>query len=223
MPPCDLQCALMSLPYACGTKGAADVPTRTPYLRAEAADVATWRERLGSLAAAPERSLRVGLCWTSGTKAGLANRIIQARKSVPAALLAPLGQVAACSFIGLQTEHATDPAAMPAGLAVRDVSCSIGDFADTAALIMALDLVISVDTAVAHLAGALGRPVWLLNRFDADWRWCEAQADNPWYPTLCQFRQQQPGDWAGVLREVAAALNDLASARPGTRTPDAQC
>jgi hypothetical protein len=80
------------------------------------------------------------------------------------------------------------------------------DLADTAALIMALDLVIAVDTAVAHLAGALGKPVWLLNRFDTCWRWLLHRDDSPWYPTLWQFRQTAPGDWAGVLSRVRAAL-----------------
>ncbi len=82
----------------------------------------------------------------------------------------------------------------------------IQDFADTAALIEALDLVISVDTSVLHLAGALGKPVWLLNRFDTDWRWLVDRDDSPWYPTLQQFRQPRPGDWASVVSQVRSAL-----------------
>ena len=87
--------------------------------------------------------------------------------------------------------------------------------ADTAALVCALDLVISVDTAVAHLAGALGRPVWLLNRFDNDWRWLLGRDDSPWYRTLRQFRQSAPGEWAEVIARVAAALSDQVGAIPG--------
>jgi hypothetical protein len=88
-----------------------------------------------------------------------------------------------------------------------DWTGELGDFADTAALVAALDLVIGVDTAVAHLAGAMGRPVWLLNRFDADWRWLRGRDDCPWYPALRQFRQPAPGDWEGVVARVAAALS----------------
>jgi ADP-heptose:LPS heptosyltransferase len=84
-------------------------------------------------------------------------------------------------------------------------------FADTAALVSALDLVISVDTAVAHLAAGLGRPVWMLNRFDSCWRWLQGRDDSPWYPTLRQFRQTAPGDWAGVMERVVAALQAFAA------------
>ena len=83
------------------------------------------------------------------------------------------------------------------------------DFADTAALVATLDLVVTVDTAVAHLAGALGRPVWLMNRFESEWRWMRGREDTPWYPTMRIFHQQEPGDWAGVVRRIAAALQDL--------------
>ncbi|MGG5821163.1 glycosyltransferase family 9 protein [Falsiroseomonas sp. HW251] len=85
----------------------------------------------------------------------------------------------------------------------------IGDFADTAALVAGLDLVITVDTAIAHLAGALGRPLWLLNRFDTDWRWGIGRADSAWYPSLRQFRQPARGDWASVVARAAGALRDV--------------
>ena len=91
-------------------------------------------------------------------------------------------------------------------MVLHDFTEELTDFADTAALIDALDLVISVDTSVVHLAGALGKPVWLLNRFDTCWRWLEGRDDSPWYPTLRQFRQKSPGDWAGVMAEVRDAL-----------------
>jgi hypothetical protein len=91
-------------------------------------------------------------------------------------------------------------------MVLHDWTAELHDFADTAALIEALDLVISVDTAPAHLAGALGKPVWLLNRFDTCWRWMLRRDDSPWYPTMRLFRQQRPGDWDGVMRDVRAAL-----------------
>jgi ADP-heptose:LPS heptosyltransferase len=93
---------------------------------------------------------------------------------------------------------------------LHDWTDELGDFADTAALIEALDLVVTVDTSVVHLAGALGKPVWLLNRFDTCWRWLLDRTDSPWYPTLRQFRQPTPGDWDAVLAAVRAALARLA-------------
>jgi hypothetical protein len=87
-----------------------------------------------------------------------------------------------------------------------DMTAELSDFADTAALMQALDLIITVDTSIVHLAGALGRPVWLLNRFNTDWRWLDGRDDSPWYPTARIFRQARPRDWDGVLAEVRAAL-----------------
>ncbi len=203
VPECDLQCPLMSLPAICGTRVPADVPNAVPYLRAEPQDVARWRERLADLP-----GLRVGLCWSSGSRPDLISRIMQARKSVALAELAPLGAMEGCSLVSLQTgEAAAEAGALPA---LQDVSGLIGDFADTAALIACLDLVVTVDTAVAHLAGALGGEVWLLNRFDADWRWSAAQQVAPWYPTLRQFRQPRPGDWGAVVEDICRELRKKA-------------
>ena len=92
------------------------------------------------------------------------------------------------------------------GLRLERFDAELSDFSETAALMMNLDLILSVDTAVAHLAGALGRPVWLFNRFDTDWRWLLDRGDSPWYPSLRVFRQSAPGDWAGVVNEMVAAL-----------------
>jgi ADP-heptose:LPS heptosyltransferase len=91
-------------------------------------------------------------------------------------------------------------------VALHDWTAELNDFADTAALIEALDLVISVDTAVVHLAGALGKPVWVLNRYDQDWRWLRNRTDSPWYPTARLFRQHSLGDWSGVIEDLVAAL-----------------
>jgi Glycosyltransferase family 9 (heptosyltransferase) len=111
------------------------------------------------------------------------------------------------SFISLQKgEPAAQSADTALGLALHDFTANLQDFADTAALIEALDLVISVDTSVAHLAGALGKPIWLLNRFDTCWRWLLDRDDSPWYPQLRQFRQPSPGDWNSVMLAVRDAL-----------------
>ena len=108
----------------------------------------------------------------------------------------------------------------PAGLALHDFTAALHDFADTAALVDGLDLVISVDTSVVHLAAALGKPVWLMNRFDTCWRWLLGRDDSPWYPQLRQFRQPAPGDWDSVIRQVRDSLQRLAAGdrdqlRPG--------
>ena len=118
----------------------------------------------------------------------------------------PLLEVAGCSFVSLQIgPQASQVRGMPDGV-VHDVSDRVADWADTAGLIMGLDLVIAVDTAVVHLAGALGRPVWMLNRFDSCWRWLRDRDDTPWYPTMRQFRQARRGDWAGGIERVRLAL-----------------
>ena len=121
------------------------------------------------------------------------------RRSIDFSLFAPLLAAPGISFVSLQV--GASPAAP-----MFDAAPWLDDFSDTAALIEVLDLVISVDTAVAHLAGALGRPAWLLNRADTDWRWLLDRQDSPWYPTMRQFRQPSPGDWASV---VAAVLTEV--------------
>ncbi|WP_428377868.1 tetratricopeptide repeat protein [Lichenicoccus sp.] len=202
LPQFDLQCPMMSLPLAAASRHPQDVPRRVPYLQAAEEDVARWGRALPA-----GTGRKIGLCWSSGMRPELVSRIIHARKSIPLALLAPLGGIVGCRFVSLQKgEAAEDLRAPPSALEILDRSDLMTDFAQTAALIRTLDLVITVDTAVAHLAGALGAPVWLLNRYDADWRWSEAHRDAPWYPTLRQFRQPAPGDWAGVVQRVAQAL-----------------
>ena len=206
MPEYDLQCPIMSLPTACGITRPHDVPSQTPYLYAAARDVAVWHERLGDLP-----GLRVGLCWSSGVRPDLISRIIQARKSVPFGMLAPLSTIENCSFVSLQTERPAAKLHSPdTNPKVLDLAEHLNDFAETAALVECLDLVITVDTAVAHLAGALGRPVWLLNRCDADWRWSIRQDCSPWYPTLHQFRQPEPGAWAEVINLIHGNLAEVA-------------
>jgi Flp pilus assembly protein TadD len=201
LPPFDLHCPLMSLPLAFGTT-IETIPAEMPYLHAGATEVAAWRE---VVAAIP--GLRIGLVWGGSSRIGQPHAVaIDRRRSLPLAALAPLADVRGCSFVSLQLGP---PAcqAPPPGLVLHDFTHRFGDFASTAALVAVLDLVITVDTAVAHLAGALGKPVWLLNRFDTCWRWLLDRDDSPWYPTLRQFRQPAPGDWRTPVARIAAALS----------------
>jgi hypothetical protein len=193
LPAFEAQFALMNLPGLLGTR-VDTIPADVPYLSADPAETAHWRARLAGLP-----GLRVGLVW-----AGSPAYRSDARRSIAPERLRVLADVPGVSFVSLQL------GGRPA-FPMQDWTGEIRDFCDTAALIAGLDLVISVDTAVAHLAGALGRPVWLLNRFDPCWRWLLGRDDSPWYPTMRQFRQTAPGDWAGVLAAVRDALFEVAA------------
>lgn len=198
----DIQCPIMSLPFAFGTT-LESIPNKTPYLTANPVKVAAWRERLECLA-----GLRVGLVWSGNPRLHdpAANAVDQ-RRSVTLEHFSKLANVPGVSLVSLQKgEAALQTRSPPPGMFIHDWTDELYDFADTAALIEALDLVISVDTSVAHLAGGLGKPVWLLNRFDTCWRWLLDREDSPWYPTLRQFRQPKLGDWATVISRVAAEL-----------------
>jgi len=205
LPPFDLHCPLLSLPLACGTT-LETIPRRVPYLAADPTAVGPWRARL-----APLPGLWIGICWAGEPRYNLHGaRAVDRRRSTHLASWAPLAAVRGISLVSLQKGPAAEQLAQPpAGMTVHDWTDKLDDFADTAALIEALDLVITVDTAVAHLAGALGMPVWILNRYDACWRWLVGRNDSPWYPTATLFRQPRPGDWDPVFRNVAAALRDV--------------
>ena len=165
--------------------------------------MAAWRARL---AAVPGR--HVGLVWAGSPWASdPVAASIDRRRSMALAQFAPLAAVPGISWVSLQTGGpASQARTPPPGMAILDWTESLADFADTAALVAALDLVISVDTSVVHLAGAQGKPVWVLNRFDACWRWLRGREDSPWYPTARLFRQPGPGDWTGVIAAVGEAL-----------------
>jgi len=201
LPGFDGQCPMMSLPHALGTE-LADIPAATPYLRADPAGAGRWRARLTK--GAPN----VGLVWAGAAREHdvRANRVDR-RRSLSLAQLEPLSG-AGVRLVSLQKgppgKEARPP---PPGMEVLDPTSELDDFADTAALVEALDLVISVDTSVAHLAGALGKPVWILSRFDGCWRWLLDRDDSPWYPTARLFRQRAPGDWDTVIARVAQALS----------------
>jgi Flp pilus assembly protein TadD len=204
----DLRCPMMSMPLAFGTT-METIPAEVPYLRADPARVSDWRERLSGL-----RGRRIGLVWGAGARIGDAEMVsIEQRKSLPLMALAPLTDVAGCDFVSIQYGPALKQAASPPpGMVLHEYSVHIKNFSDTAALMENLDLVISVCTSTAHLAGALARPVWLLNRFDTDWRWFFDRTDSPWYPTMRIFRQPRSGDWASVVRSVTDALRSFVAA-----------
>ncbi len=207
LPPFDLHCPMLSLPLAFGTT-VESIPGDTPYLSVDPEEVAAWRRRL-----APLEGLKIGIAWR-GNKLFSADR----RRSIPWETLAPLGQVPGISLISLDKREPGVAEPPPReGMVLHDWTDELHDFAATGALIEALDLVISVDTAIVHLAGALAKPVWLLNRFASDWRWLREREDSPWYPTLRQFRQSRAHDWHSVIERVADELSKLASRRPKGR------
>jgi len=219
LPAFDLHCPLMSLPRAVRTT-LDTIPATSPYLEADPADVAHWRERLAGLA-----RLRVGLCWAGGRSRYLSQIATDRRRSITLDTLAPLGEISGVQFISLQKgPPAAEAARPPHGMELHDFTEDLHDFADTAALKDSLDLVISVDTSIAHLAGALGKPVWLLNRFDTCFRWLQNRDDSPWYPSLRQFRQPAPGDWRSVISRTRGALQRLADrSHYGRRRWPADC
>jgi tetratricopeptide (TPR) repeat protein len=193
----DVHCGLMSLPLAFGTR-LDTIPARVPYLTVPPERMARWSTRL------PRSAYRVGLVWSGG----VANPNNHAR-SIALDRFAPLLQVPGVTFVSLQREYREHDLAGLSRLPVERIDEAIADFGDTAAAIAQCDLVISVDTSVAHLAGALGKPVWLLLAFVPDWRWLLDRTDSPWYPTARLFRQDKIGDWDGVIAQVAEALSSL--------------
>ena len=204
LPPFDYHCPLLSLPFAFGTT-METIPGPKSYLRA---DPAGWTDFLDGCP-----GLKVGLVWAGKSRTVQPHAVaIDKRRSMKLADMAPLLSVSGCSFVSLQLGPAArQMQTMPEGVVPHDVAGRISDWSDTADLIAGLDLVIAVDTAVAHLAGALGKPVWMLNRFDSCWRWLLNREDTPWYPSMRQFRQTSRGDWAGVIERVKEALADVAA------------
>jgi len=178
-----------------------------PYLHAEPHRIDYWRRKLGTA-----NGLRVGLVWAGSSREHNPQaRAIDRRRSLSLSELAPLAAVGGIELFSLQKgAPAAQAAEPPAGMKLVDHTGAINDFSDTAALIANLDLVVSVDTSVAHLAGALGKPVWILSRFDGCWRWLLEREDSPWYPTARLFRQRQAGNWEPVIERVADALAALA-------------
>jgi tetratricopeptide (TPR) repeat protein len=195
LPGFDFHCPLMSLPLAFNTR-LQTIPASIPYLRAADGAVKKWEGRLGGT-----NALRVGIVW-SGRLAHKNDR----NRSISLSRLARLANPNV-TLVSLQNEvRAKDAEVLAANKQIRHFGSELKDFSDTAALASLMDLVISVDTSVAHLAGALGKPVWILLPFAADWRWLAGREDSPWYPTARLFRQPEMGDWDSVLESVIHGL-----------------
>ena len=198
LPPFDIQCPLLSLALILGTTPKS-IPAKTPYILPPAGRIDRWRERIHS----PSDSMKIGLAWASNALNPTAKR-----RSCRLTDFAPLATLPHIEFFSLQKGPAAEETRTPPpGMHITDLSADLGDFADTAAAINQLDLVITVDTAVAHLAGAMGKAVWVLLPVASDWRWLLDRTDSPWYPTAHLFRQTTPGDWASVIQNVLTELS----------------
>ncbi|HUC50330.1 MAG TPA: tetratricopeptide repeat-containing glycosyltransferase family protein [Xanthobacteraceae bacterium] len=194
--PFDVHCPLGSLPLALKTE-LGNVPARVPYLTADGARLAKWTAEIGALPAP-----RVALVWS-----GNPDHDNDRNRSIALRRLKPLFEASAASFISIQRELRGDDAEALAASRITHVGAELEDFADTAAVLALCDLVIAVDTAAAHLAGAMGRPVWVLVPFAPDWRWTLSGETTPWYPTARLFRQTKPDGWDDVIARVGAAFN----------------
>ena len=197
LPDFDVHIPVVSLPFIFKTT-LATIPNRVPYLFPDPIKAAEWRTRIPSTT-----HLKVALTWAG-------QGYPDPHRSIPLAECLPLFTVPGVNLFSLQLEKGSEELeALLEGNKVRDYTKHIADFADTAALISNLDLIISVDTAVAHLAGAMGKQVWVLLPFVSDWRWQRDRPDSPWYPTMKIFRQSSSGDWTGVINQVRAELARL--------------
>ena len=197
----DYQCALLSLPLAFGTT-VENIPARTPYLQADAERIRSWKQKLG------DAGFKIGIAW-QGSKTGK----IDVGRSFALAEFAGVSRIPNIRLISLQKNEGVEQLRdLPEGMTVEDLGENFDSgtdaFVDTAAVMANLDLVISSDTSAAHLAGALGRPVWLALKHVPDWRWMLDRTDSPWYPTMRLFRQRTRGDWNGVFADIEMALRE---------------
>ncbi|MGA3066479.1 MAG: tetratricopeptide repeat protein [Tepidisphaeraceae bacterium] len=190
LPPFDWQIPLQGLPMALGIR-LETIPSQTPYLSPPRELSAHWRVRLAS-----DASFKIGLVWAGSERRDRSHQL---------ELFKPLANIAGTRFFSLQKgpESSQRP---PPGMNWADFTSELRDFADTAALLQQMDLLITVDTAAAHLAGALGKPVWVLIPRRADFRWLRGRGDSPWYPTMRLFLQDKLGDWESPIAQIAAAL-----------------
>ncbi len=202
LPPCDCAYVLMSLPYALGTDTVEDIPSVPGgYLSADPILKSTWGEKIAQLSKSPEK-LRVGVVWGGNPEHGN-----DRHRSIAMEKFSALFQLPNIEFYSLQKGKPLDALkALPPGLPVFNLGDDCQDFADTAAAIANLDLVVSVDTSVVHLAGALGHPTWVLLPHVPDWRWLQDREDSPWYPSMRLFRQPALSDWESVLTKVGQEL-----------------
>jgi hypothetical protein len=198
LPPFDVHIPLMSVARVLATR-LDTIPAKVPYVAVDPAAVAAWRRRIGD-----DGALKVGLVWS-----GNPDHKYDHQRSIPAATILPAVMMPGVKLFALQKDVRPTDQATLASLAegITDLGTEFGDFGDTAAAVCALDLVISVDTSVVHLAGALARPTWTLLPFTPDWRWLLGREDSPWYPTMRLFRQSQRNNWDDVLEKVRTALH----------------
>jgi tetratricopeptide (TPR) repeat protein len=193
-PAFDYHIPLLSVSFAFGTTEET-IPREVPYLQAPIEIARMWRERLSEHAAAQ----RIGICW-----AGNPHHVNDRNRSCRLSVLAPLGRIEGAVFYSLQKGEAAEQSRHPiAGMKILDFTAELQDFADTAGLIENLDLVVSVDTAIVHLAGALGKPVWMLTPFDPDWRWLLNRSDSPWYPKMRIIRQTERRNWNSIAKAIS--------------------
>ncbi len=200
----DYHIALMSMPLAFGT-APGTCPAMVPYLHAEPERVAMWKRRIGS------EGFKIGICWQGNKQAE-----VDVGRSIPLRQFEALAQLPNVRLISLQKNDGVEQLRdLPSGMKVEtlgeEFDAGPDGFVDTAAAMECLDLVITSDTAIAHLAGALGRPAWVALKYVPDWRWLLDRSDSPWYPTLRLFRQPAPGDWAGVFADIQAHLAEQVS------------
>jgi hypothetical protein len=191
-------CTMSALPHVLRLGDKAFDPV-APYLVPPRDAVERWQARLSALP-----GCKVGLCWSGSPRLGDANaNLLDTRRSIPPARLGGLAKIAGIALVSLQKGAA---ATAPDGLPLIDWTDDLRDYGETAGLVASLDLIVSVDTSIVHCAGAIGTPVWMLDRFDNCWRWGTDAANPGWYPNLRVFRQHSLGDWAPVIDELCAAL-----------------
>ncbi len=211
----DYVCPAFSLPRVFATE-LPTVPCRVPYITADPSLVARWRT---AICWRDPKRLRIGLVWAGQARPWLPGfAALDARRSAGLAELAPLAVLDA-EFVSLQKGASICAGQWP-GPRLHDPMRDVQDFADTAALLEHLDLVVSVDTAMVHLAGAMGKPVLMLDRFDSCWRWLSGRTDSPWYPSLRIFRQTKPADWHSVVQDVITYVES--TCRPSSRRRDVE-
>jgi Tfp pilus assembly protein PilF len=202
-------CRLSTLPYLFQTS-MDTIPATVPYLKADPARIAFWRDKLA--AQLPPGRRRIGLAWT-----GRPTHPNDRRRSLPLERLRPIAQAGDAVFVSLQKPMpARDLPTMAMFPGMTDLANDLSDFGETAALMENVDMIITVDTAMGHLAGALGRPVWIMLPKAADWRWLLDRSDSPWYPTVRLFRQRMPGAWDELLAQVARALSQELRSAPAS-------
>lgn len=200
----DWHCPMGSLPFALGLKSGKLIPGISGYLKPMAGHSASQIFDDSVRQAKQKKKKVIGLCWAGNP--GLAHN---KTRSLKLSMLSELTQIPGVVWVSLQRERSLEDAQLLQSWGVIDMSESLNDFSDTAAVIQQLDLVISVDTVVVHLAGALGTPCWLLNRFQSEWRWMHGCQDSAWYASVKQWRQERKNDWLGVLSRVKEAVTEV--------------